>query len=266
MKKKTKIGRVLELFLFGHGSLLLVDYNASAAISNHSHAVVVLTKANLCLGKGICDVPICRHKVDGEGVRLCGNEEGQGHDHGRSSAVHISNNTSQRRHTCATKHTAHNEAGASLGVAAQTAHSQRHDGREADGLEEERHVEHRHTGIAAFRDSRDDENNAHAKEQQEDPSWLHKVHDSYTGKSTNGKGTLSAGKKLRAQGRGGVCAGLGDIVDEITKETSLLAPALTPFASWDCLPGNGNLGTSVAELRKRSVKQSVLFDERLVAV
>jgi len=107
--------------------------------------------------------------------------------------MHISHGTHQGRHDGTAKHTTDNEARAPLGMAAQTAHSESNDGREADGLEEERQVEHAHADVAALRDGGRNENNAHCEKDAKDYPGPDEVHNAGSQEAADGEGSLSTG-------------------------------------------------------------------------
>lgn len=129
-------------------------------------------------------------------------------------------------------------------MSAETTHSEGNDGGEADRLEEEDNVEHSDTGVVLLGNGWADEDDAHADEGEEDPSWLHKSHDTTSRKPTDGKSGLGTGKQFRAKTARSSWFGRHGIVDEGT--------------------GDCNLGTGIAELGKRGVEESVLLPERLV--
>lgn len=113
---------------------------------------MVPVQSDLGLGESIRRVAVLGDKVDRERVCPRGDEEGHWHNHSNRRVVEVSHGARQRRHDGAAKNTAHDEPGAALRVAAQAAHAQGHDGREADGLEEEGDVEHRHARVLALSD------------------------------------------------------------------------------------------------------------------
>lgn len=113
--------------------------------------------------------------------------------------MHIRNCARQRRHTRTAKHSSNDEAASSLSVPSQPAHSERHDCREDDALEKQRYVQHGHARVAALRDGRPDEYNAHREVEKEYPTWLDKVHDPDAYESTDSKGSLCSSEELRAQ-------------------------------------------------------------------
>lgn len=129
-------------------------------------------------------------------------------------------------------------------MSAETLHSEGDNGREADGFEKENDVEHGNTGVSFLGSGRADEDDAQAHKDKENPSWLHKTHDTTSGESANGKGSLSTGEQLGAETAGSAWSGRYSIVDETT--------------------GNCNLSTSVAKLSKSGVEESVLLPEWFV--
>lgn len=154
---------------------------------------MVSVQADLRLSERIRRVAVLGHEVDSERIRPRGDEEGHRHDHGDRGAVQVRHGARQRRDDGAAKDTRHDEPGAALGVAAQPAHAQRHDGREADGLEEEGDVEHRHARVLALGDRRPDKDDTHGEEDAEDDAGLDEVHKSNAHETADGEGALGAG-------------------------------------------------------------------------
>lgn len=130
--------------------------------------------------------------------------------------MQVGHRTRQRRDNGAAKDTGHDEPGPALGVTAQTAHAEGHDGREADGLEEEGDVEHRDTHVLAVGDGGRDEYHTGRQEDAEDDAGLDEVHEAHAHETADGEGALGAGQELRAEGGVGVVAGFGRVVDEVT--------------------------------------------------
>lgn len=130
--------------------------------------------------------------------------------------MQVSHRARQRRDDSAAKDTGHDEPGTPLGVAAEAAHAEGHDGREADGLEEEGDVEHRDTHVLAVGDGGRDEDDTGRQEDAEDDAGLDEVHQAHAHETADGEGTLGAGQELRAEGGVGVVAGFGRVVDEVT--------------------------------------------------
>lgn len=155
----------------------------------------------------------------------------------------VGGRTSSRRDTCTANDTANDETAAALGVSAQSAHSQGHNGGEADGLEEQDDVEHRHASVAALRDGRDEEDDNAADEDEKHPSWTDVLHDAYASKPAECKRRLRTGKELGGVRVGSAGTSVHGVVDEKA--------------------GNGNLRASVAELGKRGVEQLPLLPKRL---
>lgn len=226
---------------------------------------MVSMQTDLRLGERIRRVAVLRHEVDSERVRPRGDEKRHRHNHGGRGVVQVSHGARQRRDDGAAKDTRHDEPGAALGVAAQPAHAEGHDGREADGLEEEGDVEHRHARVLALGDGGPDEDDTHGQEDAEDDSGLDEVHKSNAHETADGEGALGTGEELRAEGGIGVGAGLGHVVDEVTE---VICQRISNIA--DChgshVPRDGDLGSSVAELSEGSVEETVLLDEGFVAV
>ena len=196
-------------------------------IPNHSIArlaplLVVCTttptlhKPNLSRRKSIRRIPIRRHEIDTKRVRPRRDKEAQRHPHrpGRR-IIQIRRRAQQRRHTGSPTHASNDETAAALRVLAQSAHAQRHDGGEADGLEEQGQVQHGHAGVVALRDAGRDEDDAHAEVHEEDPAGSDAFHDCYAGEAAESEGALGAGEEFGAQGAVGVRAGFGDVVDEL---------------------------------------------------
>lgn len=177
---------------------------------------MVPVQTNLRLGKRIRRITVLGDKVDRERVGPRSNEERHGHDHGSRRVVQVRHGARQRRHDGAAKDASHDEPGPALGVAAQPSHAQGHDGREADGLEEEGDVEHGHARVLALGDGGPDKDDTHGQEDAKDDAGLDKVHEAHADKTPHGEGALGAGQELRAEGGVGVCAGLGYVVDEVT--------------------------------------------------
>lgn len=149
-------------------------------------------KADLGLGESIRRVAVLGDKVDRKRVRPRGDEEGHGHDHGDLGVVQVSHGARQRRNDGAAQDSRDDETGAALGVAAETAHAEGHDGWEADGLEEEGNVEHRHARILALGDGGPDEDDTHGQEDAEDDAGLDEVHHAHADETADGEGALGA--------------------------------------------------------------------------
>lgn len=109
-------------------------------------------------------------------------------------------NAGERRHDSTTRYSRDDPSRTSLGVTAQTTHSEGHDGRETDGLEEEDHVEQRHARPAGLRDGRGDEDDTRRQESQEDPARADPVHDERAEESTSRERTLGSGEETRGAG------------------------------------------------------------------
>lgn len=176
---------------------------------------MVPMQTNLRLGERIGHVAVPGRKVDRKRVRPRSDEESHRHDHRDGGAVHIRHRARQRRDDGAAKHTSHDETRAALGVAAEPAHAQGHDGREADGLEEEGDVEHGDARVLPLGDGGPDKDDTGGEKDAKDDAGLDKVHQAHADETTHGEGALGAGEELRAQGRVGVAAGLGRVVDEV---------------------------------------------------
>lgn len=154
---------------------------------------MVPVQADLRLSERIRRVAVLRHEVHSERVRPRGDEEGHRHNHGDRRAVQVRHGARQRRDDGAAKDARDDEPGAALGVAAQPAHAERHDGREADGLEEEGDVEHGHARVLALGDGGPDEYDTHGQEDAEDDAGLDEVHKSDAHETADGEGALGAG-------------------------------------------------------------------------
>lgn len=165
---------------------------------------MVPVQTNLRLGESIRRITVLRHKVHGERVRPRSNKKSHGHNHGDRGAVQVSHGARQRRDDGAAKDARDDEPGAALGVAPQPPHAEGHDGREADGLEEEGDVEHGHARVLALGDGGPDKDDAGRKEDAEDDAGLDKVHEGDAGETAYREGALGAGEELRAEGRVGV--------------------------------------------------------------
>lgn len=127
---------------------------------------------------------------------------------------------------------------------AEPAHAQRDDGREADGLEEERNVQHAHARVPALGDGGRDEDDAHAQVEQKDPSRPNKLHQADAREAAECEGALSPGEELGPERRVRPRSRLGHVVDEVSRDS--------------------DLGARVAELGKGRVEQAVLFPEGLL--
>lgn len=175
-------------------------------------------QTNLRLSESIRHIAVPGDEVNRKRVGPRSNEESQGHDHGGRSIVQISHRARQRRNHGAAKDTGHDKPGPALGVAAQAAHAERHDGREADGLEEQGDVEHRDARVLAVGDGGRDEDDTGRQEDAEYDAGLDEVHQAHAHETADGEGALGAGQELRAEGGVGVVAGFGRVVDEVTGE------------------------------------------------
>lgn len=165
-----------------HGGLFLIRWAARA------HTVLRRP------GKGINGVPVPRHKVDTHRIRPRTDKEAQGDDHGDAHAASICHGAHERRHDGTANHTADDEARAALGVASESAHAEGHDGREADGLKEERNKEHGQAYIAVLGDGGREKDDAHGHVKAKHVAGAGKVHEADTNEATNGKGSLCTGE------------------------------------------------------------------------
>lgn len=97
----------------------------------------------------------------------------------------------------------------------------------------------------SIRKARDDENDAHAHEDEEHPSRSDKLHERTARESTESKNALCTSEEpgaVRVTRASAACdSSLGDIVDETSCD--------------------GDLGACVAELREGGVEEFVLFAE-----
>ena len=112
----------------------------------------------------------------------------------------ISSVSHQRRDNRSTQHSADDKARPALGVLPETSHAQSHDGREDDGLEEQRDIEHAHADVSALRDGRRGEDDAHGHEDAEDDARLDVVHQADAEETADGEGCLGAGEELGTEG------------------------------------------------------------------
>jgi len=151
------------------------------------------SQADFSGGEGVRRVPVGGDEIDSNGIRQRADEEDQGNDHSQGGAVSIGRDTSQRRHDGAAGDTRDNPARAPLGVLAQAAHAQGDDGGEADGLEEQDHVEQRHARPAPLRDAGADEDDTEGQEDEEDPAGADEVHQEGAEEAANGEGALRSG-------------------------------------------------------------------------
>lgn len=165
---------------------------------------MVPVETDLGLGERIRRVAVLGDKVDRKRVRPCGDEECHGHDHGDLGVVQVGDGARQRRDDSAAQDSRDDETGAALGVAAEAAHAEGHDGREADTLEEEGDVEHRHARVLALGDGGPDEDDTHGQEEAEDDAGLDEVHQAHADETADGEGALGACQELRAEGGIGV--------------------------------------------------------------
>lgn len=179
------------------------------------NVVLVTCKPNLRSREGVGGVSIGGDEVDGEGVRLGGDEEHEGHHHGHGRAVAVRGDARERRDDGAADDAADDPPGAPLGVAAEPAHAEGHNGREADGLEEEHDVEHRHARDAPLRDGRRGKDDAHGQEDEEDPARPHVLHDKDAAEPPDREGGLCAGEILGAHSGLVSRAVFCHVVDEI---------------------------------------------------
>lgn len=211
----------------------------------HGRRRVGVGKTNSGVGKGIGVVAVRGDKVDGERVRRREDEEDERDDHGQTGVELVGDDTSQRRHHGTTEHTTNDEARATLRVAAQTAHAEGDDGREADRLEEEHNVQHGNACVVTSGDGGDDEDNTSRQEGEEDEAGLDELHERDTEEATQSKTTLGTGEEARGS----------DVTDTRTHGVDVV----------DEEGGNGDLRAHVAELGKRGVEEAVLLAEGLVS-
>lgn len=153
-------------------------------------------------------------------------------------------NARERRHDSTTRYACDDPPRTSLGMSAQTTHPEGHDSREADGLEEENHVEQRHTRPASLRDGRGDEDDTRRQESQEDPTRADPVHDERAEEATACEGPLCSREETRSAG--------------ITR------PGLRVSHVIDEIGGDGYLRARVAKLSGGGVEKAILLPERLV--
>jgi hypothetical protein len=188
------------------------------ALAHNPTFIVGMAVSDTYVGRSesVCRVAVPRHEVDSEGVSPRGEKEAHRDDHGQSRTVHIGSRTRQRRDTCTSDDTAHYPARAALGMPPQPAHSQGHDGREADALEEQRDVQHRHARVPALGDGRPDEDDAHGHESEEHPARPDEVHYGHTDEAANSKARLRTRQELGRQGVGRARSGIVHVVDEVT--------------------------------------------------
>lgn len=165
---------------------------------------MVAMETDLSLGESIRRVAVLGDKVDRKRVRPRGDEESHGHDHGDRSVVQVSHGARQRRNDGTAQDSCDDEPGTTLGVAAETAHAECHNGREADTLEEEGDVEHGHARVLALGDGGPDEDDTHGQEDAEDDAGLDEVHHAHADETADGEGALGACQELRAKGGVGV--------------------------------------------------------------
>lgn len=159
---------------------------------------MVPMETDLGLGERIRRVAVLGDKVDRKRVRPCSDEEGHGHDHGDLGVVQVGHGARQRRDDGAAQDSRDDETGAALGVAAEAAHAEGHDGREADTLEEQGDVEHGHARVLALGDGGPDEDDTHGQEEAEDDAGLDEVHQAHADETADGEGALGACQELRA--------------------------------------------------------------------
>lgn len=205
---------------------------------------MVSPQADLGGREGVGGVAVGGDEVDADGVRQGCDEEAQGDDHGEGGLAVVGGDAGERGHGGAAHDAGDEPAGAALGVAAEAAHAEGDDGREADGLEEERHVQHRHAGPAALRDGRADEDDAQRQEGQEHPPRAHVPHHEDADEPARGEPALRARQQLRPERVVGQRLRVAHVVDEVR--------------------GDGDLRARVAELREGGVEEPVLLPERLV--
>ncbi|KAK8215286.1 hypothetical protein M8818_001907 [Zalaria obscura] len=147
-------------------------------------------------------IPITRHEVHTQRITPRRNKESQWHTHGlRRTIIRVRRRAQQRRHAGSATDTTNDDAGPALRVLAEPAHAQRDDGREADGLEEERNVQHAHARVPALGDGGRDEDDAHAQVEQKDPSRPNKLHQADAREAAECEGALSPGEELGPERR-----------------------------------------------------------------
>lgn len=94
---------------------------------------------NLGLRKRIHHIPIRRHEIYTNRIRERRNKKAQGYNHAKLRAIpRIRRRAQNRRHNSTTAHSTYNPPRPTLRVFPQSAHAERDDGRENDGLEEQR--------------------------------------------------------------------------------------------------------------------------------
>lgn len=153
---------------------------------------MVPVETDLSLCESIRRVAVLGDKVDRKRVRPRGDEESHGHNHGDLGVVQVGHGTRQRRDDGAAQDSGDDETGAALRVAAEAAHAEGHDCREADTLEEEGDVEHGHARVLALGDRGPDEDDTHGQEDAEDDAGLDEVHHAHADETADGEGALGA--------------------------------------------------------------------------
>lgn len=179
----------------------LLTEHATLTIRTSLFARANILDSDLRLSESIGRVPVSRHEIDADRVRVRGHEEAQRHYHAKFGVVsRVRRCTQDRRHNRTTAHGADNETRSALGVLAQTAHAQGDDGGEANAFEEERDEEHGNAGVAGHADRRCDEDDAQAEVDQEDPSGPDEFHEERADEATERESALGAGEELGGRG------------------------------------------------------------------
>jgi hypothetical protein len=108
-------------------------------------------------------------------------------------------------------------------VFTQPAHAKRDDGGEADGLKKQGDVQHGHTRVIALGDCRCDEDDAHRQVEQEHVTGADKFHETDAREASEGESTLGSREEFTSQRGRGTGASLGDVVDEVARDSDLSA-------------------------------------------
>lgn len=183
-------------------------------------------------------------EIDGEGPR--DEEAGQGHGHGDPGVAEIGDGAEDGREDGTAGDGGDEEGSAAFGVATEAAQGEGEDGREDAGFEEQDDGEAGDAAVARDAHGGGDEDDDHGHEDHEHPPRFHDLHRDAGDESTDGKQTLCDGELVGAGGGRRARSDFDDVVDEVA--------------------GNGDLCADVAELRRHTPEEGVLFPERLVGV
>lgn len=179
-------------------------------------------------------------------VRIRNQETTKRHRHSNPRVTCINDRTQHGREHGTARHGGNEERRAALCVAAEPAQTEREDGGEDAGFEEEDHAQHGDGGVAGGGDAGCDEDDAAGQEPQQDEARLDPLHHQTGDEAADGEQGLGDGEQVGALRGAQAGLDLRDVVDEEARD--------------------GDLGADVAELGGDAPEEGVLAAEGLVDV